>query len=119
MTAQPAVSSGDRGDSSRASSRFYDTTRPDGPRPTYWYAARHGFLKPGDHVTYVAHPAVATAGLSGEHEISELIMLGATAERTVTAILDGGLWEVQADNLRRVDGRHRRNGNGSNGTDPG
>lgn len=81
-------------------SQFYDTTRPGGPREKSWYAAEHGFLRPGDHVTY--DNTVGPAGLTGEHVITELIDLG-DSDHTVTAILDGGTWEVQANNLRREE----------------
>jgi len=92
-------------------SRFYDTTQPGGPREVTWYAARLGFLRPGDHVTY-ENPH-GPAGVEGEHVITELIDLGSDDDlgpaNLVTAILDDGVWEVQADNLRRVE---PPNGNG-------
>ena len=89
-------------------SKFYDTTQEGGPREKSWYAAKHGFLKPGDHVTYEnpLAPSTGPTGIgSGEHVITELIDLGSDDDlgpsNLVTAILDDGIWEVQADNLRR------------------
>lgn len=89
-------------------SDFYDTSREGGPRVVTWVAALHGYLKPGDHVVYDAQSSLGPLGIEqGEHVITELIDHREPVD-LVTAILDGGRWEVQADNLIRVKGKHHR-----------
>jgi len=98
-------------------SRFYDTSEIGGPREiTSLYAAKHGYLRPGDRVTY-ENPYLGPAGMEGIHVITELIDIG-DPDHTVTAILDDGNYEVSVDNLVRVEGRHRANGNGQVWTGP-
>ncbi len=90
-------------------SRFYDTTAPDGPRMVETYTTKRGdTLTPGMRVVY-ENPSIKLAGIEGPLVIAELIDLGDMADADpevdpgshhVTAILNAGVWEVAADNLR-------------------
>jgi hypothetical protein len=84
-------------------SRFYDTRDPDGPTLLDSYNTPHGVLQPGDHVVY-ENPQLGPAGMEGEHVITELIDIGPPGEEPalISAILDEGVYEVQADNLRKA-----------------
>jgi len=90
-------------------SRFYDTTDPDGPKELYSYTTDRGdTLTPGMRVVY-ENPSLDRAGIEGTLKITELIDLGDMSDADpeldpgshhVTAILNEGVWEVAADNLR-------------------
>lgn len=91
-----------------STSRFYDTTGPDGPIavPTYT-TSRGDTLTTGQRVLY-ENPSLDRAGIEGPLTITELINLGdlgdadpeQAGKHLVTAILNEGVWEVAADNLR-------------------
>ena len=89
-------------------SRFYDTTAPDGPRMVKTYKTKRGdTLTPGMRVVY-ENPSIKLAGIEGTLTITELIDLGDLRDADpesdsggyVSAILNEGVWEVAADNLR-------------------
>jgi hypothetical protein len=91
-------------------SRFYDTSLadPDAPRVlTEYRGPHHGLLRPGFRVAY-ENPAwqqpdgsYETGGLDGPLTVTELIDFGEGSP--VQAILDDGMYEVSADNLRWLD----------------
>jgi len=91
-------------------SRFYDTSPacPDGPRElTEYRGPHHGLIRPGFRVVY-ENPAglqpdgsYQTGGMGGTFIVAELI--GFRGGSGVLAILDNGMYEVSADNLRWLD----------------
>lgn len=88
-------------------SKFYDTDPddPDAPRELTEYASpHHGTIKPGDRVAY-ENPAwrrgdgtYRTGGMDGPLVITEIISSG----DFVTAVLNDGEYECNADNLRTL-----------------
>jgi len=81
-------------------SQYYDTESEDEDRPVLLQEYRG--LKPGDRVVY-QNPSwlqpdgtYKTAGMDPPLVITELVSLGADF---VTAIINEGEWEVNADNL--------------------
>jgi hypothetical protein len=91
-------------------SRFYDTdpADPDGPRELTEYRGPHyGLIRPGFRVAY-ENPAwrqpdgsYRTGGLDGPLTVTELIDLGGGTP--VLAVLDVGMYDVSASNLRWLD----------------
>lgn len=90
-------------------SGFYDTS-PAGPRELAEYQGpHHGAIRPGDTVIY-ENPArrgpdgaYLTMGMDGTYTVTEIIMFDEAEPVFTTAVLDGGRYEVNADNLRKVD----------------
>lgn len=91
-------------------SKFYDTSPadPDGPRELAEYRGpHHGLIRPGFRVVY-ENPAwrqpdgsYRTSGMDGLFTVAEIIDLGGGTP--ALAILDDGMYEVSADNLRWLD----------------
>ena len=90
-------------------SRFYDTASPDGPVevPTYT-TVRGDTLTTGQRVLYENSSTSPLPAIDGPLTITELVNLGdmgdadpeQAGKHLVTAILNEGIWEVLADNLR-------------------
>jgi len=81
-------------------SQYYDTESEDDDGPVL--LDMYNGLKPGDHVVYQnpswlqSDGTYKTAGMDPPLVITELVRLGADF---VTAIINEGEWEVNADNL--------------------
>jgi len=81
-------------------SHFYDIDPEDAESP--WLLDEYMGLHPGDHVVY-QNPdwqqpdgTYKTAGMDPPLVITELVQLG---DEFVTAIINNGEWEVNAENL--------------------
>ena len=81
-------------------SQFYETDPDDPEAPTL--LDEYNGLKPGDHVLYQVEEwrqpdgTYKTGGMDPPLVITELVHLG---DEFVTAIINNGEWEVNADNL--------------------